>query len=185
MRTHRISIAALVTFGLLGGACSKGSSVTAGTDTGTPATTSPPAVTASPSTESSPEPSLPDGRHFVYAHAVRMKGGVQQMHFDLAYFLTGDAATQAAKDHGDEHPPPNDYYIVNDNPKLRWLPLSPGVKVRYIPADKCCDLVMGNLDAFAASINGTAMTDYSGRQVPWWITVKGGQIVKIEQQYLP
>ena len=44
--------------------------------------------------------------------------------------------------------------------------------------------LMGILHAFAEAVNGTAQTDYFA-QAPWWITVSGGQIVKIEQQYIP
>jgi hypothetical protein len=29
------------------------------------------------------------------------------------------------------------------------------------------------------------MTDYPGKNAPWWITIKGGSVVKIEQQFLP
>jgi hypothetical protein len=54
------------------------------------------------------------------------------MTFDLAYFLTGDAANQAAAEHGDETPVPNDYYIVNDNPLLRTTPISPSVEIDAI-----------------------------------------------------
>jgi hypothetical protein len=160
---------------------SGGSSTTGVSATET--TTSPtPDDTGSPS----PEPaSLEDGRHFVFAVKAEDKSGDSQLRFDLAYFLTGDEATQAAKDHGDEYPPPNDYYIVNDNPKLRWLPVSDSVKVKYIPNELCCDLVSGNFDAWAEAVNETNQTDYAGKNAPWWITVSGGQIVKIEQQYLP
>jgi hypothetical protein len=45
--------------------------------------------------------------------------------------------------------------------------------------------VAGTFDAWAASIDGTAQTDYAGKDAPWWITVRGGSVVKIEQQYLP
>jgi hypothetical protein len=191
VRRSRIRIVALVVVASLAAACNEGSTVASGvgdTGTGSPPVTTPPAdsasSTASPPT-SSPKPSLEDGRHFVYAVSTKQKRGSSQLRFDLAYFLTGHAATKAAKDHGDEHPPPNDYYIVNDNPLLRWLPVSPTVHVRYIPTMQCCDLVMGDYDAWAASIAGTMQTDYPGKDVPWWITVSGGQIVKIEQQYLP
>jgi hypothetical protein len=178
----------LAVAGVLGSACNDSSSVASGGSTTTDAsatetTTSPaPEDTGSPS----PEPaSLEDGRHFVFVVEAEDKAGDSQLRFDLAYFLTGHEATQAAKDHGDEYPPPNDYYIVNDNPKLRWLPASDSVKVTYIPNELCCDLVSGNFDAWAEAVNETNQTDYAGKNAPWWITVSGGQIVKIEQQYLP
>ncbi|HEV8564808.1 MAG TPA: hypothetical protein VGR41_07820 [Actinomycetota bacterium] len=189
MKRIRTLSLVLVVVGLLGTGCNNSSSVASGGSSTTDA--SPTDTNTSPSPDdtdsSSPEPdaSLEDGRHFVLAVEVAEKGGGPQLRFDLAYFLTGDEATQAAKDHGDEYPPPNDYYIVNDNPKLRWLPVSASVKVKYIPNELCCDLVSGNFDAWTEAVNETNQTDYAGKNVPWWITVSGGQVVKIEQQYLP
>jgi hypothetical protein len=154
--------------------------------TGTSATETTSSPSPSDTSSATPEPaSLEDGRHFVFADKVAEKGGGPQLRFDLAYFLTGDEATKAAKEHGDEYPPPNDYYIVNDNPKLRWLPVSGSVKVKYIPNEQCCDLMPGNFDAWTEAVNETNQTDYAGKLAPWWITVSGGQIMKIEQQYLP
>ncbi len=105
------------------------------------------------------------------------------MRFDLAYFLTGTQGEQAAEDHGDEFV--NGYYIVNDNPRLRTLPLAEDVEVVYIPTTQCCELQPGDVDAWLESINETNPTDYGGKDVPWWFTVEGGQITRIEQQYLP
>ncbi|HEY7399623.1 MAG TPA: hypothetical protein VH989_01875 [Actinomycetota bacterium] len=187
MNRTKTFAAALVLLALV--ACNDASTPQAG-GSGTTGATGSSATTSTPSpsetSSASPEPaSLEDGRHFVFAVDVATKGGGPQLQFDLAYFLTGDEATKAAKEHGDEYPPPNDYYIVNDNPKLRWLPVSSSVKVKYIPNEMCCDLVAGNFDAWTEAVNETTMTDYAGKLAPWWITVSGGQIVKIEQQYLP
>jgi hypothetical protein len=152
-----------------------------------------PSATTSPTT--SPEPTasttpsgetgeLGDGRHFVYATSATSTS----LTFDLAYFLTGDAASAASAEHGGEVPPPNGYYIVNDNDLLRTLPVSPSVVVRYIPAGAPdqTQLQTGNYPAFVGAVNGTVQTDYPDMAfAPWWITVTDGQIVKIQQQYLP
>ena len=93
-----------------------------------------PTATASPSASAtaSPEPgnALPDGRSFVYAKKVVGSEGGQSLTFDLALFLTDQAAIDAATAHGDESPPPNGYYIVNDNTLLRTIPISPTVSIR-------------------------------------------------------
>ena len=130
----------------------------------------------------SPTPGLPDGRYFVYPKKV---SGASVLTFDVAQFLTGKAAADAATAHGDESPPPNDYYIVNDVKKLSTYPVSSAVVVRYIPTANCCNLKPGNFSAWSEAVNGTAMTDYPGKNAPWWITIKGGSIVKIQQQFLP
>jgi hypothetical protein len=188
MRRSGIAVLMLVVAGVFGAACNSSSSVAGGVSGTTGA--SPTDVTESPSPDDtsspSPEPaSLEDGRHFIFAVKEADKDGGPQLKFDLAYFLTGEEAEQAAMDHGDEVPVPNDYYIQNDNPKLRWLPVSDSVKVKYIPNEMCCDLVTGNFDAWSEAVNETNQTDYAGKLAPWWITVSGGQIVKIEQQYIP
>jgi hypothetical protein len=146
--------------------------------------------TESPTGSESPEPSesespiLEDGHHFVFVEkAMFLPDGSTRVRFDLAYFLTGEEGQQAAEDHHDEFV--NGYYIVNDNPRLRTLPLADGVKVEYVPTDQCCELQAGNIDAWLESINETNPTDYDGKNVPWWFTVEGGEITKIEQQWLP
>ena len=101
-----------------------------------PATTAPPTTEAPSPTETESETSsptaspvatdepasdtLPDGRYFV--QLTDIQGGEEGpllLQYDLAYFLTGEEANQAAADRGLETPVPNDYFIVNDNPKLR------------------------------------------------------------------
>lgn len=165
-----------------------------------PSSTPSPTTTTSPTDEvsSSPEPSetatpepsesesriLEDGHHFVFVkRALFPPDGSTRIRFDLAYFLTGAQGEQAAADHGDEFV--NGYYIVNDNPRLRTLPLAEDVEVEYIPPTQCCELQTGDIDAWLESINETNQTDYAGKGVPWWFTVEGGEITRIEQQYLP
>lgn len=148
------------------------------TQTGSPTPTQ---TSSTPSTSPTPSGGLVDGRYFVYPKKV--KAG--SLTFDVATFLTGKAAADAAKAHGDESPPPNDYYIVNDSKALTTYPVSTAVVVRYIPASNCCSLQPGDFSAWGAAVNGTAMTDYAGKNAPWWITISGGQIVKIRQQFLP
>jgi hypothetical protein len=154
-----------------------------------PSATEEPTPTAEPT--QSPEPSegeespvLEDGRHFVWVtEAARLEDGSTTVTFDLAYFLTGEEGEQAAANHGDEFL--NGYYIVNDNPRLRTLTLAEEVRVRYVPAGLCCELQPGNIDAWLESILETNQTDYDGKDVPWWLTVRDGEITRIEQQYLP
>jgi hypothetical protein len=153
--------------------------------------TASPEPSESPSEEASesvsPAPSgdlLPDGRYFVYAKAVSEGAVGPELTFDLAYFLTDEAAQEAATAAGDEFV--NGYYIVNDNPKLRTMPLSPDAIVRYVPEGTCCNLKAGDLDAWSAAVNGTAQTDYPNMDpTGWWIRVEGGEIVRIAQQWVP
>jgi hypothetical protein len=148
-----------------------------------------PTESPEPSESETPEPSespvLEDGHHFVYVRrASHPDTGPVTVRFDLAYFYTGERAEQEAAERGDEVA--NDYYIVNDNPRLRTLPLADDVEVKYVLASQCCELQPWDIDPWLEAIGlSTNPSDYPGRNVPWWFTVEGGQITRIEQQYLP
>jgi hypothetical protein len=152
-------------------------------------------VTDSPSTEPSPSfdpspepetPTLQDGRHFGYIKSIDM--GSRKLEFDLAYFLIGDEANQAAAEHGDETPVPNDYYIVNDNPLLRTIKVPRDVSVLVIDWGNCCKLVPGEIQPFADAFSSQDHKfdeKYQGADSQYWITVQNGVVVRIQEQYLP
>lgn len=156
----------------------------ASTPTATTSPTSAETPSASPTGEPTESSVLADGRHFVYVTGAAPPGAEPStVTFDLAYFYRGDRAEQEADERGDEVV--NDYYIVNDNPRLRTLPLADTVEVRYISVDRCCDLQDGDVDAWLESILETNPTDYPGKDAAWWFVVDGGHITRIEQQFLP
>ncbi|HEX5937947.1 MAG TPA: hypothetical protein VFZ75_09715 [Actinomycetota bacterium] len=158
------------------------------TSSPTPAATPSPTPAQTPSetpvAQPSASPVLADGRHFVYVtDAARRGDRPSTVTFDLGYFYRGERAEQEAAERGDEVV--NDIYIVNENPRLRTLPLGDIVVVRYIPVDRCCDLQDGDVDAWLGSILGQDPTDYPGKDAAWWFRVDGGRITRIEQQFLP
>jgi hypothetical protein len=160
------------------------------TSSSTPTQTPEPSGSSEPSASGTPEPSgsgspvLADGHHFVYVKtAFRRENGSTRVRFDLAYFYQGARAQREAAERGDEVV--SGYYIVNDNARLRTLPVADDVEVEYIPASRCCELQPGNIDAWLEAVLATNPTDYAGTNVPWWFTVEGGEITRIEQQYLP
>jgi hypothetical protein len=169
-------------------------------DGGTPvATASPSSQTTSPSAGASDSgspaasgsPVIEDGKNFAFVTSVDASANPPTVTYDLAYFLTGDAATQAAKDHGDEAPPPNDYYIVNDNRRLRTVPLASGARLVLLDWNHCCDVTFdGDLTAFAEAINsGKDATvgdeTYKGGSSPYWLVARNGRILRVEEQFLP
>lgn len=113
--------------------------------------------------------------------------GPYHVTLDYAQFLTGTQAAAAAAAHGDESPPPNDYYIVNDNKKLRIFTAKPDVPVTAYG--------WGGGDSSAKSsisfgqwfdvMPGGASPKEPWKSTPYWVTVKGTEITKVEQQYLP
>lgn len=187
--------APLLALGVVATACAGGTAVdTPGGGTGTPTEppTSPTGVPTSPtgSPTAAASPVIEDGRNFAFVKSVDTSTDPPTVTYDLAYFLTGQDAVQAAKDHGDEVPPPNDYYIVNDNPRLRTVPLAPGARLVFLDWSHCCDATFdGSLDAFARALDQGEMTIdghmYKGRLSPYWLVARGGAIVRIEEQYLP
>ena len=98
-----------------------------------------PSADPSPSPDPSTSVSVPAGpvsqvekglhQDFGFARATRTVDGWVHVTFDRATLLTGKAANDYAKAHGMESPVPNDYLIVNDNPKLRDLVLAPSVTI--------------------------------------------------------
>jgi hypothetical protein len=135
------------------------------------------------------EGELEDGRHFGFIRAVDPTQ--RTIEFDLAYWLTGEEANQAYQEAtGDTGPVPNDYFVVNDNPKLRELALPPDLRLVLLDWNRCCDTFFeGNLDLFAQAIEEQADVldgDVVYRGVSqWWITVRDGVVVRIEEQYSP
>ena len=126
------------------------------TQTSGPSETPEPTETPEPS--ASQAPSLEDGHHFVYVKsASRSENGKARVRFDLAYFYRGERAEREAAERGDEVV--SGYYIVNDNPRLRSLPLADEVDVAYIPASRCCELQAGDLDAWIEAVLETNPTD--------------------------
>ena len=92
-----------------------------------------PAASASSTPEAAGD-ELADGKYFVQLNDLRGgEDGPLLIRYDLAYFYTGGQANQIAASRGDETPVPDDTYIVNDNPKLRFAPLAEDFTVRYIP----------------------------------------------------
>lgn len=132
-----------------------------------------PAVAAT--TKTSPTAALHDGRWPGYLKKI---DGDTAVTMDLVEFLTGDAAATAWKKKypdSDEETPPNDYVIVNDNTKVRILPLASSVVVKVVGADgpeTDKKIPLADLDEF---LDHTL----------FWFTVKGGKVSQIEQQFLP
>jgi hypothetical protein len=113
--------------------------------------------------------------------------GAHLIRYDLAYYYTGDEANQVAASRGDETPVPNDSYVVNDNPKLRLVPLADHFSVRYLPEGSgLTDPVPASQDRFLVWLGETQQTDFPPKDSTyWWITIDGGKVTKIEQQYQP
>jgi hypothetical protein len=132
---------------------------------------------------------LADGRYFGFVESVDLDSGM--MGFDLACFYSGEEANEQAAQRGDEVPVPNDVYIVNDNTTIRDVPVDPSTELLLIDWNECCETSPGaELDAFASAIAEQDFVQIGGRQYagslsPYWVTIENGQVVLIEEQFLP
>jgi hypothetical protein len=145
---------------------------------------------SNPGCSGTPTPAtLADGTYFGFLESIDVSSGVSG--FDLACFYTGDEANEQAAARGDEVPVPNDVYIVNDNPSTRDVPVDPSVELLLIDWNACCETSPGaQLDAFASALGEQDLVEidgfrYAGGLSPYWITIEEGQIVGIEEQFLP
>jgi hypothetical protein len=131
-------------------------------------------TTAGGPTESEPVV-LADGRHPVLVKSIDPGRGT--VTFDLIQFFQGDQATiEAAKDH-QESPPPNDAYSRNVNPRLRTLPVRADATIT-------ANQVAGSNQDIPVSLARLASLTRAGSGV-FWITVRGDQVVRIGEQWLP
>ncbi len=127
-------------------------------------------------------------KQFTFIKDVTIKGGKTTISADFAQFLTGKAAADSATAHGDESPPPNDYYIANDNKKLRTLPVKSGIKVSLTALDDGTSDPEGykvSLSKWAGYYAAPTPDTGSITGGPYWITITNSVVTAIEEQYTP
>lgn len=159
-------------------------------ETPTPSAAAPTATAAATATPAAADAVPAKGsKDFGYFTSVVSDGAQAQLAFDRATFLTGDEANKAAAAHGDETPVPNDYYVVNDNPKTRTLTLAAAVEVigsiglnGY--AGETDDVVAPHARTVEELL---AFVETDGGNTTGFHLVYGdrGLVVRVEEQYVP
>jgi hypothetical protein len=140
-----------------------------------PASPAPKAPTGAGGATTSEPVVLADGRHPVLLKAIDPGRGT--VTFDLIQYFHGDQATiEAAKDH-QESPPPNDSYSRNVNPRLRTLPVGAGASIT-------ANQLAGSNQDIPVTLAKLSSLTRAGSAV-FWITVRGGQIVQVAEQWSP
>jgi hypothetical protein len=159
-----------------------------------PPPSQPPVVTAPPAAPAPADPTptdqpvvLVDGRHIVYLKTVDPDR--RTIRFDLIQFYGGDEALrEAAKDHPEASPEqvrqwvPNGYYIRNVNPRLRTLPVPSDAPITVIT------LAWGNGHNSSEEhipVTLTKLATYMPTGLPFSITVRHGQVVKLAEVFVP
>jgi len=99
--------------------------------------------------------------------------------FDLACFFRGDAATAAADEDGEESPPPNDYYVRNQNEQLREMEIAADTSVLWYLSGDPSDSQQGT---FSEWIEFLETQDF---RLSIWVTISDGEVEDIEEQWVP
>lgn len=124
---------------------------------------------------------LPDGRHPAYI--TELDAAARSVTFDVIQVLTGQEAIDAYRRENPDDPggPPNDYYIVNSIPRLRTGNLETEAAIRLVKLgeDSDADLDEATLQELTAYLEHREPST-----VVFWLTVAGGRITAIEEQYL-
>jgi hypothetical protein len=118
---------------------------------------------------------LPDGQWYGQVDAFDSTG----ISFDLACWFTGDAAEVAADEDGEESPPPNDYYVRNENDEVRLLTVAVDTPVTWYPSGDPNDVVEGTFADWTEYLEGLEF------RLGIWVTVSGGQVTEIVEQWVP
>jgi hypothetical protein len=116
---------------------------------------------------------------------------------DYAQWFTGEAATEAAREDGEIGPDeqvPNDYYIRNDNTRLRTLDVADdtdvGLQACYPDPGPCVTTEAVDVETWATLLSdpGSDVVSwqwYGGGYLPYWLTLDGDLVVQVVEQYLP
>ena len=193
-RTHRLALASLALLTAVTLAACGGSSQPADPQPGS--AQPPPAAapstapaskpaTAQPATQPAAAPTTATRRSdFGFIRSWYAKPGAFYLRFDRAVLLTGDAADAASAAHGGESPVPNDYYIQNDNPRLREVAIADQVKV--IGSQQ----LTGGLGPKPTSLKALLTFVHNGGPLaaatPFHLTYNAnGLVVRVQEQYVP
>jgi hypothetical protein len=118
--------------------------------------------------------SLPEGEWY----GVVMSASPSGIEFDLACWFVGEPAVEAASEDGAE-PPTNDYYVRNDNPQIRSLPVSPETEVVWYPTgDPASEVIV----TFTDWVDGVTSR---GLFFGVWLDVIDGEVFRIREQWVP
>ena len=191
--THRLAVASLTILTAVALAGCGG-----GSDTADPQPSPAQPAPASPSvaTTSRPTPAQPAsgrastpttatrGSDFGFIRSWTAKTGTIYLRFDRAVLLTGKAADTASAAHGGESPVPNDYYIQNDNPRLREVVIHDQATV--IGSQQLTGSPGPNPSSLKALLTFVHNGGPQAAATPFHLTYNAnGLVVRIQEQYIP
>ena len=117
--------------------------------------------------------SLPEGRWY----GIVVNSTEDSLEFDLACRFTGQAAIDASAEDGEESPPPNDYYVRNQDSRTRTLAIAATTPVVFYPTG---DPASEGYSTFGAWRD---MVATRGNFFGVWLTVVDGTVVSMIEQW--
>jgi hypothetical protein len=151
-----------------------------------PAATAPPKpTTARPPSRPAASPTSPNpGSDFGFIRSWYAKPGAFYLRFDRAVLLTGKAADAASAAHGGESPVPNDYYIQNDNPRLREVVIADQATV--IGSQQLTGSPGPNPSSLKALLTFVHNGGPRAAATPFRLTYDdNGFVTRVQEQYVP
>lgn len=130
-----------------------------------------------------------------YIDSVYQRNGKRYLKVDYVQFLTGEEAVQAAVEDtgcvrdqvysGDCSPSlNNDYYIRNQNDKIRTLEIAKDAVIENLSSDGVTPTTI-DFQQFEQIFAGGDESSQWLREAPYNIEIKNGLVVNISQQYIP
>ena len=128
-----------------------------------------------------------DGSHAAYVVEIDVSG--RTVTWDPVVFLTGAAAAEAyqRENPGQGTSPPNDYYVVNEDPALRTsMVVTDACLTVFTSGDPNSGTKVPDLEAFSETVR-TQLTPSGPRlsDSVFWISITSARISAIEQQWVP
>jgi hypothetical protein len=124
------------------------------------------------------------GTDFGFIRSWTAKGGTIYLRFDRAVLLTGKAADDASAAHGGESPVPNDYYIQNDNPRLREVAVAD--QARVIGSQQLTGSPGPNPSSLKALLTFVHNGGPQAAATPFHLTYNAnGLVARVQEQYVP
>jgi hypothetical protein len=124
------------------------------------------------------------GSDFGFIRSWTAKTGTFYLRFDRAVLLTGKAADAASAAHGGESPVPNDYYIQNDNPRLREVAIVDQATV--IGSQQLTGSPGPNPSSLKALFTFVHNGGPQAAATPFHLTYNdNGLVTRVQEQYVP
>ena len=146
-------------------------------------TANPPPSPAQPA-QAGPAATTSPGTDFGFIRSWTAKTGTFYLRFDRAVLLTGKAADDASAAHGGESPVPNDYYIQNDNPRLRDLVILD--QARVVGSQQLTGSPGPNPSNLKSLLTFVHEAGPQVAATPFHLKYNAnGQVVRVQEQYTP